>query len=145
MTELKDGMKVRGSYFGRVFYDGFIYTDSNEDFFIRSAEIFQDIAILEPNLNNHSLQLFTIEDDELVVREGDVIINNVGEKYYILGVVGCIVHISFANEHKKNCYERTFHELHTRGFKIVTDKPETIQIDGKTYKKSDIDNLTPIN
>jgi len=144
ITELKDGMKVRGSYYCRVFYDGVIYLDFDERICLKSTEIGYNSDIAQVELDNHSFQLFTIDDDELVVREGDVIEDKYFDKYYVLGVSGCVAHISYIVDHKASSIGRTFHELHTRGFKIVTDKPETIQIDGKTYKKSDIDSLTPI-
>ncbi len=146
MTELKDGMKVRGSYFGRVFYDGHIdaYIDSS-DIILKSLESNFSTIILQKEIDNHSLQLFTIDDDELVVREGDMIDYQNGDKYYVLGISGCVAHISYLSDHKAMSFDRTFHQLHKQGYKLVTNKPETIQIEGKTYKKSDIDSLTPLS
>ncbi len=146
MTEFTNGLKVRGSYYGRVFYDGVIYLDFDERIYLRSTEANVSICIDDDDLDNHTLQLFTIDDDELVVREGDILIHTLeNRKYFILGVSGCVAHISSSNSDCYYCQSLTFHTLTKTGFKLVTDQPETIQIEGKTYKKSDIDSLTPIN
>jgi hypothetical protein len=149
MTDLEDGMKVRGSYHGMVFYDGIIYLFGEYEK-IESIEIGLDVYIAQEGLDEHTLQLFTIDDDELVVREGDVLVKEDGSRRMILGVSGCIAHLSGWDNFDRTFFLYTFKELKERGFTLLTKQPETIQpetiqIEGKTYKKSDIDSLTPIN
>jgi hypothetical protein len=69
---------------------------------------------------------------------GDVVENDT-YKRMVLGICGKVYLMSYHNDFENYYGNYTAKELEKYGFKLVSETPETINLLGKTYKKSDIE------